>query len=135
MKTKLACLGLLVCAACVTAGCGNPDGIAQLEGTVTIDGKPAPEGLAITFDPVEKGVRGSSGITDGKGNYHAIYSIHQDGVAIGECVARLTNGIDTAPPKPGKKVKSPYPEKYYLEIKRFTVEPGSNTVDLEITTN
>ena len=114
-------------------GCQKNDGVATLTGTLLIDGKPAPDGVALSFDPSVRGKRGSAGFTDADGNFEAIYSMSRKGVQVGECIARLANGVDMEPPKPGKSLNRAYPDKYYLEIKTFIVEPGRNKIELEIT--
>ncbi len=61
------CLGLLA-AVCLTAGCNSGPKMAPtypVTGTVTLDGKPMPEG-SIVFDPEDgKGTPAAGGIKDG----------------------------------------------------------------------
>lgn len=131
MKTSAWAAGLLLLAG-VIAGCNN-DGIASLEGTLLIDDKPAPEGVQLAFDSLEPGVRGAAGVTDSKGRFYAIYSVHKNGAPVGECRARLANGQDMTPPEPGKPLNRKYPDEYYTEITTFTVESGGSDIELEIT--
>lgn len=114
-------------------GCNNANqaGLGTVTGTVLIDGQPAPAGLQLEFDPVEKGVRGSTAVTDAAGYYEADYSISRKGVRLGECVVKLVPPTN-APPAVGKKRNLPYPDQYYEEIRQVQIEAGSNQVDLEI---
>lgn len=120
---------LILSALCVT-GCQD-DGIATMSGTLLIDGEPAPEGTTLLFDPVGKGFRTSWGECDKNGYYEAQYSLQREGVCVGECTARLQMREDELPEE-GVELNMKYPSKYYTEIKTFTVEPGRNKVDFEI---
>ena len=131
MKSKIifSCLILL---ALLTAGCGD-DGVAELEGTLLLDGQPAPEGIGLAFDSLEPGVRGAAGVTGPGGKFKAIYSISRDGCPTGECRARLAIGNEMSPPEQGQALNKKYPDEYYTEISTFEVKSGSNTIELEIT--
>ena len=119
----------------VLVGCGsNKDGLGTVTGTLLIDGKPAPAGVRLEFDPVTKGVRGSTAITNESGQFEAIYSISKNGVRQGECVVKLMPP-DAPPPTPGKKPKLPFPEKYYEEIIQVDIGPGDHSFELEISRN
>lgn len=130
-KSSLLILGLSVVllAAC---GCGPGDKttFGGVTGTVYIDGKPAPAGLKLEFDPVTKGVRGSTAVTNASGQYEAVYSLSRNGVRQGECVVKLVPPERI--PAPGKKRKLPFPEEYYESIQQVNIGPGNITLDLEI---
>ncbi len=111
-------------------GCGGGSQLGAVNGTVTVDGQPAPAGLKIEFDPVEKGVRGSTAVTKDGGHYEAVYSLSRNGVRTGPCVVKLV--FPEVAPKPGKKPSLPYPEQYYEKIKQVEISSWSNTVDLEL---
>jgi|688.fasta_scaffold197423_2 hypothetical protein len=59
----------LVLAATFIAGCGGPDGLVRVTGTVTMDGAPL-EGAVVMFHPLP-GVKGNGGIatTDAAGTF------------------------------------------------------------------
>ncbi|MEW4565421.1 hypothetical protein AB1K70_23040 [Bremerella sp. JC770] len=118
----------------LSVGCGSPSQVemGSVTGTVYINGEPAGAGLQLEFDPVTKGVRGSTAVTDPSGRYEAVYSLSTNGVRVGSCVVKLVPP-ETAPSGPGQKRKLPFPESYYEEIRQVTISPGSNTIDLEIT--
>lgn len=118
-------LGVLGCSS------GSQVEMGTVTGTVFVDGSPAGAGLQLEFDPVTKGVRGSTAVTDASGNYEAEYSLSTKGVRTGPCVVKLV-APETAPPAPGRKRKLPFPDPYYDEIRQVTISPGHNTVDLEI---
>lgn len=117
----------------ITAGCGSSSevSIGTVTGTVFIDGQPAPAGIQLEFDPVTKGVRGSTAVTDASGNYEAVYSLSTNGVRLGSCVVKLAQP-NVAPPAPGQMPKRPFPNEYYEEIRQVNISGGHNTIDLEI---
>lgn len=59
---SLACVSLLL-----LAGCGDGIALYEINGTVTLDGKPM-EGLMVAFSPEGGGISGA-GRTDASGNY------------------------------------------------------------------
>jgi hypothetical protein len=134
-------LGFVVLIACC-AGCS--DGLASLEGVVTIDGEPAPAGVAIEFCPTGEGSP-SYGTTDGQGRYEAAFTFQKMGIEPGEHRLKLMPsdvempmpeiGPDGRPvgPPPENPLKG-IPRAYYEEIELITVEPGSNTHDISLTT-
>ncbi|PQO43269.1 hypothetical protein [Blastopirellula marina] len=130
--TKLTSIALLL-ALSAAFGCSpsNQAGLGTVTGSVLIDGQPAPAGLRLEFDPVEKGVRGSTAITNKSGQYEAEYSISRKGVRTGECVVKLVPP-ETVPTANGKRPKLPFPDQYYEEIRQVNIESGHNTVDIEI---
>ncbi|MEW4562712.1 hypothetical protein AB1K70_09310 [Bremerella sp. JC770] len=124
---------LAVAALLLVSGCynNNLSTLGSVTGTVYINGKPAPKGINIEFDPVEQGVRGSNATTDASGQYEADYTLTRKGVRLGECVVKLSPPL-VVPKGPRHKRKLPYPEEYYEEITRVEITSGYNTVDLEI---
>lgn len=122
---------LLISLAAVGCGPTSQVDMGSVTGTVYVDGQPARAGLKLEFDPVTKGVRGSTAVTDESGQYEAVYSLSTNGVRVGACDVKLVPP-EIAPSAPGKKRKLPFPEKYYEEIIQVDITPGSNTVDLEI---
>jgi hypothetical protein len=129
LSIMIACLGLIVLS---FTGC-NKDGVARVEGTLTVDGQPAPAGVKLIFDPVEPGERESTAETDEDGRYVAKFSVQREGVYMGDCVVFLEIPLVGGPAEEGEELNLKYPDEYYREIKAFTVEGGKNVVDLEIT--
>ncbi|MFN3150843.1 carboxypeptidase regulatory-like domain-containing protein [Bremerella sp.] len=137
--TKLFAVALLAAA----AGCGG-SGLPSLTGTVTIDGKPAPAGVALQFSPTAEGGSPSYAQTDADGKYEAQFSFNKTGIQLGEHSVKLIPGsVETPMPEigpDGKPVgpapKNPMgslPKSYWEEIEVIQVEPGSNTHDFALT--
>jgi len=121
------------------AGCG-PRGVgATCTGTVTIDGKPAPAGIRIDFQPAGPAGSPSMGITDALGKYELRFTATRLGVMPGECLVRVTvpremsaQGIPTVP-EALKAVVIPDHYSQHSTLMR-TVKPGPNQIDIEIDT-
>ena len=130
-------------------GCG--DGLCSLEGTVTIDGKPAGEGIALQFQPISSGSP-SYAKTDSEGHYVAEFTHRRKGIQPGKHRVSLVPGssvggmeqipdtIDgelSAKPVPTSEAanaKATLPSRYFGEIMTITVEPGSNSIDIPLET-
>lgn len=65
-------------------GCGSdgPD-LAEVTGTVTIDGKPV-HGAMLTFVPEAAGGSPSYGVTDAEGNYSLMFTQDKNGAMLGK---------------------------------------------------
>jgi len=132
MRTVAWCLPLGAVAAAnllVVAGCG-PLGPAryQLEGQVTFDGRPVPNGL-IRFEP--DGTQGNSGpvgyaaIKDGR---YSTTTAGSKGSLQGPIVAYLTGG-----PAPDPTVE--FPQLWFIDYRTtLTLEPqwGTTTFDVDV---
>jgi hypothetical protein len=138
---KYALLSTAVLLACAP-GC---DGLASLEGTVTIDGKPAPAGVSLQFAPVTGKGSLSYASTDANGHYEAAFTFQKKGIQPGEhSVKLMPSQVETPMPKigpAGRPVGPPpvsplknIPQEYYQEIQKITVEPGSNTINIDLKT-
>jgi hypothetical protein len=125
-------------AAAVTAlvGCGGTYD-ASVEGLVTLDGNALPTG-SISFVPVNGGPQAYA-MVDTSGNYE-VYTGREAGLPAGEyAVAIVARKPSTAmsagngPPPPGEQIT---PRKYASADTsglRFTVDPGSNEINIELT--
>jgi len=130
----------LVSVVIALAGCGR-DGVgATAVGVVTIDGKPAPAGIQIDFQPLGPGGSTSTGITDAQGRYDLFFTAARRGVMPGECQVRLSitdapgpNGIPTVPEQL-KGVRLPEAYRGDGSPLTRTVKPGHNTINIEIDT-
>lgn len=136
--SKLLAVALLAAA----AGCGG-SGLPSLTGTVTIDGKPAPAGVAIQFSPTAAGGSPSYAQTDADGKYEAQFSFNKTGIQPGEHSVKLIPGSVEAPmPEigpngqpigpPPKNPMANLPKTYWEEIEVIQVEAGSNTHDIAL---
>lgn len=136
---KYALLSIAALFLCLS-GC---DGLASLEGTVTIDGEPAPAGVSLQFTPVTGKGSPSYASTDASGHYEAAFTFQKMGIQPGEHSVRLMpSQVETPMPRigpDGRPVGPPpvsplknLPQEYYQEIQKITVEPGSNTINLDL---
>ena len=136
-------LWLLLVLATFATGCN--DRLSSLRGVVTIDGQPAPKGLAFEFSPVGTG-SSSYASTDGEGRYEAAFTFRRKGIEPGEHLVRLLpSQIEMPMPKIGangrpvemSEQRSPVgklPREYYERITTIVISPGSNSYDFELTT-
>ena len=136
-------LWLLLVLATFATGCS--DRLSSLRGVVTIDGQPAPKGLAFEFSPVGAG-SSSYASTDGEGRYEAAFTFRRKGIEPGEHLVRLLpSQIEMPMPKIGangrpvevSEQRSPVgklPREYYERITTIVISPGSNSYDFELTT-
>ncbi|GAA4431542.1 hypothetical protein [Bremerella cremea] len=134
------CLFLLVLL--VVTGCGG-GGLPSLSGVVTIDGKPAPAGVALQFSPTTDGGSPSYAQTDHSGHYVAQFSFNKPGIQIGEHSVKLIPGsVETPMPEIGpdgrpvgplpKNPMADLPRGYWEEIEVIVVESGSNRHDIAL---
>ena len=135
-------------------GRGNLPELGSVSGRITLDGNPVKEAL-IEFTPVIDG-RPSTATSDSSGYYALSYKGSIKGARIGEHDVTMTtfreavifdaeddpgnngtptaNNEDVAPENiPGRP--ETIPAKYAEEKLRVTVEPGSNTINLELTSD
>lgn len=123
-----------------SVGCGS-GALPSLSGTVTIDGNPAPAGVALQFSPTSEGGSPSYAQTDANGNYEAQFSFNKTGIQPGEHSVKLIPGsVETPMPEIGpngrpvgpapKNPLSGLPKTYWEEIEVITVQPGPNAHDI-----
>ncbi len=133
---------LLITLALTLSGCGSAT-IAEVEGTVTLDGKPLPN-IRVLFQAPNKGgegvALGAYGLTDESGKFTLKTSDGTaKGAAVGPNVVTLADKLsEDANDSDGGKVvvpKSRIPSKYLRKEFQFEVQPGSkNLADFELTT-
>jgi hypothetical protein len=115
-----------------TAGCGGGN-IGQVEGTITLDGKPLPD-VAVNFTPlnaVDGVAPGSSGMTDSNGKYSLSMVMDEvAGAIVGQHKVVITRGFvstsDVATPQELAKANLPFHDF------KFEVKAGANTADFNI---
>lgn len=137
MNLARLCWQVLIVSLC--AGCGSSDivPLADVTGTVLLDGKPL-AGATVTYFPDN----GSPSIsqTDAEGQYDLAYSSTRSGAVAG---VRHTIRITTGQPeqedddgKPIPPVPERLPPRYNVESQLIEdVRPGSNTIDFRLQTN
>jgi len=141
-------LSVILLCTCISnlVGCG--DGLSSLNGHVTIDGQPAPAGVELEFAPVGPTGSSSYASTDASGSYEANFTFQKTGILAGEHSVRLVPGGSPIGPstmpvigpdgKPVAEMNAPerpkFPEHYFQEIQRITIESGSNQIDIPLTT-
>lgn len=137
------------------AGCSPPaDGYSGPRGTVAgrlaVDGQPVPDGCRVAF-MATRGSFVASGTLQQDGRYKLLYRVAQ-GLPVGDYVVQLGLPSDYAAsiagPSGGQqsmdvneimkvwKAAMPFPERYLNTSTsglRFTVQPGLNTADFELT--
>lgn len=120
------------------AGCGGAYD-ATAHGVVTLDGKAVPRGT-VSFHPVTGGPPAYAMIDD-DGSY-AIRTGRESGLPAGDYAVSVTaneapktNQSDKGgPPPPGKDITPAWYRMKETSGLKYTVNPGSNEINLELTT-
>lgn len=133
---SIVCLTAVSLAVASLAGCSRSVG-ATASGMVTIDGKPAPAGIRIDFEPQIKGGSSSSGYTDAAGRYQLQFNVNTVGVMPGESIVRLsiqpTFSVDGKPSLPEELRAIRLPDSVGIKSTlRRTVKPGANRIDIDV---
>lgn len=128
------CLGIVAAGLMLAmVGCGgNP---ASVSGVVTLDGQSLDRGK-VSFTPVSGGLK-AIGVIQADGSY-VLSTNRESGLQIGEYLVTVTalepsvpdpNG---GPPRPGKHITPRHYSNVNKSGLRFSVEKGSNSIDLEL---
>jgi hypothetical protein len=125
-------------------GCGKPYQVAQVSGTVTLDGKPLAN-ASITFAPMatkDNAAPGptATGLTDANGHYTLIFDKNTPGAVVGKCRIYITSVVSdgTVSDKDGggpvKRIKDKVPAKYNLNTELTYDVPvgGSDQANFEL---
>jgi hypothetical protein len=130
-------VGVLCALALTLAGCGGPFD-SLVSGTVTLDGKPLDRGT-VAFFPASQGPAAYGRIRS-NGSY-SVRVGREKGLPSGEYLVTVvaTEHVEVpadwrGPPPPGKRIT---PVKYGQKSTsglRFTVEPGWNTIPIDLVT-
>ncbi|MEI6240419.1 MAG: hypothetical protein WCR51_08510 [Planctomycetia bacterium] len=105
-----------------------------------IDGKTAPAGIRIDFQPQGPGGSPSTGVTDANGRYELFFTPARKGVMPGECRVMLQPSREYGPdgtPRIPEALKSlRLPGDYVGDRSPLTrtVKPGRNQIDIAIDT-
>lgn len=112
------------------AGCGDGVRMGRVQGTVTFNGKPVPD-LMVEFAPVENvGWRLPPGM--GHTNAEGVYSLvrpgpgGKPGTSVGTHTVRVLSDE-------GSELKLIAGKKVAGTVSQREVKPGSNTIDIELT--
>jgi hypothetical protein len=108
-----------------------------VNGSVRINGQPAPAGLLLEFQPLAAGSTPSLGRTDGTGRYELWKTGREQGIAPGPCVVRISvapASSDRGPPTlPPELEKLSIPERYgTASTLSYDIAPGRQTIDIDI---
>lgn len=129
------------------SGCGGPSDqpeLGQVQGTITLDGKPL-SGIAVVFQP-DNG-RPARGFTDAEGKYELTYIRKTRGTKIGPNRVEIAPSEEADDPaeveadpdslevkRPVKSGKPVIPARYNTQSElKADVKPGRNTFDFELT--
>jgi hypothetical protein len=110
---------------------------ATATGIVTFNGKPAPAGVMVTFQPQVTNSSASIGVTDATGRYDLRFNARIRGVMPGESVVSLAIVTEpdaegrTSAPDALKGIRIP-PSYGARSTLRKTVNPGTNVIDIDI---
>ena len=137
MKLQIAAACLIVT---LVAGCNSGTFDADVSGTITLDGKPVAPGV-VSFSAVERGKNASRGKIDSQGRYFLV-TRHERGIDPGDYRVAVLVYEKGDPPGPGERAPANLPPlvpEKYLSVDTsglaFTVEPGSNTIDIALTSD
>ena len=119
----------------LAGGCGGPYD-AAVTGVITIDNAPVPRGT-VKFLPQQAGPPGY-GLIGSDGSYEVMTGRErglQSGSYVVTVVANeesIPNPEPSLPPRPGKPITPPWYRIPAQSPLKFTVEPGSNEIDLDL---
>lgn len=130
-------LTLFAAASLACLGCGGPYD-AYVSGVATLDGSPLLRGT-VSYIPSQPGPA-SYGVILSDGSY-TIKTGREEGLPSGQYVVTvvskeesdMTSLSEGLPPKPGKNITPPWYRTKQTSTLNLTVEPGSNEINLELT--
>lgn len=144
--SALVAVGLMLL---VHSGCSKKGGLAPLAdvtGTITLDGQPAP-GVLVEFNPqltplvassgANQGkppVAGSTGLTNAEGKFSLQYDKQRAGAVLGSHVVRVSK-LPAYDPEDKPAAPDPIPPQYNIASTiTFDVKEGPNTYNLDVKT-
>jgi hypothetical protein len=118
------------------AGCGGTYN-SSVDGTVTLDGNPVPRGT-VTYHPTAPGP-GAYARVEEDGSY-TVRTGREEGLPAGEYQVTViaseppavSQSAGGGPPPAGKPITPPWYRAKESSGLKFTVEPGSNEINLEL---
>ncbi len=122
----------------LSAGCGGGSdgpGLVDVEGTVTMDGKPLAN-ATVFFSPAGEGVGGTSpsfGKTDEDGEYFLQYSISKDGAIVGKYKVSISTHAEADEDDGTKAQRETVPAKYNVNTElEVEVTKGGGPYDFSL---
>lgn len=125
---KFVIWALCMCAVGVSGGCGESFKLAEVSGTVTVDGVPAAN-LQVVFEPRDKSQPTSIGFTNADGKYQLRCSSGVDGAVVGSHTVRVEPVEIDDPAGSPLTIPVKYNTKSQLTEE---VKAGANTIDLKL---
>jgi hypothetical protein len=124
-------IGLLYITCLVACTASGPE-LAEVTGTVTLDGAPL-AGANLMFTNKSQAIRGSVGKTDENGSYRLVFNMHRTG-----CVPGL-NSVDISTQDTdaqGRNIPERVPKRYRGDATELSaqVAPGKNTFNFDLVT-
>lgn len=124
----------------IASGCSQSPFDADVSGTITLDGTPVEPGVVI-FSPIDRSRNSSRGKIDAQGRYFLVTQ-HERGVNSGSYNVSVRVFEKGEAPAPGQRAPANLPPlvpERYLQPETsgltFEVEPGSNKIDLALTSS
>jgi hypothetical protein len=115
-----------------TLGCNSGTPMGQVQGKVTVDGKPV-KGLEVNFQPKDPAIgTTATGYTQADGSYKLHYPGDKEGAPVGDYTVSIAGG--ETDDETGIKVTIPAKYNSQTELNR-TVVAGENKIDFELTSN
>jgi len=117
--------------AVLMVGCSRDEGpaVAEVSGTITLDGQPLP-GVNIQFVPEGPGGSPSFGGTNQNGHYRLLFTQHKTGAMLGQHRVEIT-ARETPRDENGKLLMSVAP----VKIPRKYFQPGALTAEVRAGSN
>jgi hypothetical protein len=135
-KRNVVCAMALCAILAWLTGCGGPYD-ASVQGIITLNNSPLPRGT-VKFTPEQTGPSGY-GLIDNSGSY-LIMTGREEGLPSGPYVVTVVanepstpNSDPSLPPRPGKPLTPPWYRDQSHSPLRYSVEPGNNEINLELT--
>jgi hypothetical protein len=122
----------MVLLAVLLASCSRNTNLADVRGTITLDGQPLANAFVV-FCPTKAGTT-SYGKTDADGRYRMLFTDKQLGAWIGETLVRISTGDVGAGGKAGPRERVPVVNNQKTTLK-VDVQPGENTFDFDLKSN
>ncbi len=132
-------IGFVLLVALAAAGCGSRVTRHSVEGVLTIDGKPVPQGLQVVFAPEGRDAEPSIGVTNDKGRYVMYERPGMKGLPVGKYVVSIkspSDGVSGSIMLPPELAGITIPEQYLRGRSTLTcaVPRGGTTFDIVVTT-
>lgn len=110
-------------------GGGNTPELGEVEGVVTLDGKPLPE-AQVDFIPAAG--RPSMAETDANGKYRLQYTADNEGAIVGPHTVKIHTAVDGRVDRQEELV----PPRYHADTElKADVKAGSNEINFDLTSN